>query len=62
MRLAAGSAAALVGEEEVPVADSTAEEAALVADEAVLDASSLEHAAAPKIARAARLAAAADLR
>ncbi|BCI52712.1 hypothetical protein NIIDNTM18_19900 [Mycolicibacterium litorale] len=49
--MAAGSAAALdVGADEV--ADSSADDAALDADEAVLAASSLEHAATPKIANA----------
>ncbi|GJF09738.1 hypothetical protein NGTWS0302_05180 [Mycolicibacterium cyprinidarum] len=63
MRLAAGSAIALVvGALEVLVTESTAEPTALVAEETLLSASSLEHAAAPKIATAAIPAAAADFR
>jgi len=61
--LAAGSAIALVvGASEVLVAESTADSAALVAEETLLLTSSLEHAAAPKIATAAIPAAAAVFR
>jgi hypothetical protein len=59
--LAAGSAAG-AGADVLLVADCTAEDAALVAEEALLEASSLEHAAAPNTAMAARPAIATDFR
>jgi hypothetical protein len=59
-RLAAGSAAALDGADDVAL--SAADDAALVADDALLDDSSLEHAAAPNTANALRPAAARALR
>lgn len=59
MRADAGSALGAADDVVISlVADSTADSAELVAEDAVLDASSLEQAAAPKMARAAKPAAA----